>query len=106
MVTMATRLLVLEDDDGIRSSLALALEDEGYEVVEHADAEEALRTVDDEQVDLMLVDLMLGGMDGFTFIRRTPRDAGPPHRRQRPRRHPRHRLPALGRGRGLRPQTP
>src|SRR4051794_22948303 len=70
MVTMATRLLVLEDDDGIRSSLALALEDEGYEVVEHADAEAALRTVDDEQVDLMLVDLMLGGMDGFTFIRR------------------------------------
>ncbi|GAA4351515.1 response regulator transcription factor [Angustibacter luteus] len=67
---MATRLLVLEDDDGIRSALALALEDEGYEVLEHADAEHALATVADERVDLMLVDLMLGGMDGFTFIRR------------------------------------
>ncbi len=70
MVAMTTRLLVLEDDDGIRSSLALALEDEGYDVVQHADAEGALRTVDDGRVDLMLVDLMLGGMDGFTFIRR------------------------------------
>ncbi|GAB3591769.1 response regulator transcription factor [Angustibacter peucedani] len=67
---MATRLLVLEDDDGIRSSLALALEDEGYDVVQHADAEHALTTVHEEPVDLMLVDLMLGGMDGFTFIRR------------------------------------
>ena len=67
---MTTRLLVLEDDDGIRSALALALEDEGYEVLQHADAEHALATVTDERVDLMLVDLMLGGMDGFTFIRR------------------------------------
>ncbi|WP_426564485.1 winged helix-turn-helix domain-containing protein [Angustibacter sp. McL0619] len=67
---MTTRLLVLEDDDGIRSALALALEDEGYEVLQHADAEHALSTVADERVDLMLVDLMLGGMDGFTFIRR------------------------------------
>src|SRR3954470_23477045 len=67
---MATRLLVLEDDDGIRSALALAFEDEGYEVLEHADAEHALATVTDERVDLMLVDLMLGGIDGFTFIRR------------------------------------
>jgi len=67
---MATRLLVLEDDDGIRSSLALALEDEGYEVLQHADAESALEAVERAPVDLMLVDLMLGGMDGFTFIRR------------------------------------
>ncbi|MGN6610234.1 MAG: winged helix-turn-helix domain-containing protein [Angustibacter sp.] len=67
---MPTRLLVLEDDDGIRHSLALSLEDEGYDVVQHADAESALATVEREPVDLMLVDLMLGGMDGFTFIRR------------------------------------
>ena len=67
---MSTRLLVLEDDDGIRASLALTLEDEGYEVVQHADAEDALRSVEQDGIDLMLVDLMLGGMDGFTFIQR------------------------------------
>jgi DNA-binding response OmpR family regulator len=61
--------MVLEDDDGIRTSLALALEDEGYEVLECADAETALETVRAEGVDLMLVDIMLGGLDGFTFIR-------------------------------------
>jgi DNA-binding response OmpR family regulator len=64
------RLLLLEDDDGIRTSLRMALEDEGYAVSDAADAESALALVETEQPDLMLVDLMLGGMDGFTFIRR------------------------------------
>ena len=36
---MPTRLLVLEDDDGIRTALRLSMEDEGYDVCEHADAE-------------------------------------------------------------------
>ena len=35
---MPTRLLVLEDDDGIRTALRLSMEDEGYDVSEHADA--------------------------------------------------------------------
>ena len=66
---MSARVLVLEDDDGIRASLAMALDDEGYQVLEHADAESALQAVRAAGVDLMLVDLMLGGLDGFTFIR-------------------------------------
>ena len=39
MGRMPTRLLVLEDDDGIRTALRLSMEDEGYDVSEHADAE-------------------------------------------------------------------
>jgi DNA-binding response OmpR family regulator len=66
---VARRLLVLEDDDNIRAVLRLALEDEGYEVVEQASAEGALAVVPGLDVDAMLVDLMLGGVDGFTFIR-------------------------------------
>jgi DNA-binding response OmpR family regulator len=65
-----TRLLMLEDDVGLRASLRMVLEDEGYDVVEAADAERALQAVADPGVDLMLVDLMLGGMDGFSFIQR------------------------------------
>lgn len=66
-----TRLLVLEDDAGLRASLRMVLEDEGYQVVEAADAERALDLVADPAgVDLMLVDLMLNGMDGFSFIQR------------------------------------
>jgi DNA-binding response OmpR family regulator len=61
---------VLEDDEGLRASLRMVMEDEGYEVYEASDAETALRLVQESGVDLMLVDLMLGGMDGFSFIRR------------------------------------
>jgi DNA-binding response OmpR family regulator len=70
MTSMATRLLVLEDDDGLRASLRLVLEAEGYDVVEATDVESALETLEERGVDLMLVDLMLSGMDGFSFIRR------------------------------------
>ena len=67
---MPDTLLILEDDDGIRTALRMAMEDEGYRVLDVARAEDALRLVSEEQIDLMLVDLMLGGMDGYTFIRR------------------------------------
>ena len=66
---MAATLLVLEDDEGIRSSLCLALEAEGYETVPFGLAEDALAELPGLSVDLMLVDLMLGEMDGFTFVR-------------------------------------
>lgn len=68
MVTV--RVLTVEDDDGIRASLALALGDAGYDVLEAPTAEAGLELLQHEHVDLMLVDLMLGGMDGYTFIRR------------------------------------
>jgi len=70
MAAMATRLLLLEDDDGLRASLRLVLEDDGYDVIEASSAERALETVAEGELDLMLVDLMLGGMDGFSFIQR------------------------------------
>ena len=38
MEVMTTRLLVLEDDVGLRASLRMVMEDEGYDVVEAADA--------------------------------------------------------------------
>jgi DNA-binding response OmpR family regulator len=54
------------------------LEDDGYDVTEHASAETALQYVESTPVDLMLVDLMLGGMDGFTFIQRVRPMSGAP----------------------------
>jgi len=70
---MALRLLVVEDDDHIRTSLRWALEDEGYDVGEAASGEEALRAVAVSAPDLMVVDLMLGSMDGFEVIRQVRR---------------------------------
>ncbi len=75
---MALSILVLEDDDGIRASLAMAIEGEGNTPVTHASAESALDAVRAKPIDVMLVDLMLGGMDGFTFIRAVRRFSNGP----------------------------
>jgi DNA-binding response OmpR family regulator len=68
MAPVSPRLLLVEDDDHIRMSLRWALEDEGYEVAEAASGEDACRQVEAAAPDLMLVDLMLGSMDGFQVI--------------------------------------
>lgn len=75
---MALSILVLEDDDGIRDSLAMAIEGEGNTPLPHASAESALEAVAARPIDVMLVDLMLGGMDGFTFIREVRRTSDAP----------------------------
>jgi DNA-binding response OmpR family regulator len=66
---MPIRVLVVEDDDRIRAVLRLALEDEGYQVREAADTGDALGQFRLEPPDLMMVDLMLGEVDGYTCIR-------------------------------------
>ncbi len=71
---MTLRLLVVEDDDHIRTALRWALEDEGYEVAEAASGEEALEAVAVAAPDLLVVDLMLGSMDGFAVIREVRRE--------------------------------
>ena len=67
------RLLLVEDDDRIRTSLRWALEDEGYVVTEAVSGEEALAQVEAASPEMMVVDLMLGAMDGFTVIREVRR---------------------------------
>lgn len=74
MDRVAVRLLVVEDDDHIRTALRWALEDEGYEVSEAVDGEDACRQLATAVPDLMIVDLMLGAMDGFAVVREVRRD--------------------------------
>src|SRR5690606_12891969 len=74
MAAVALRLLVVEDDDSIRTALRWALEDEGYDVAEAVSGEEAVRAVAVAAPDLMVVDLMLGSMDGYAVIREVRRD--------------------------------
>jgi DNA-binding response OmpR family regulator len=75
MGRVGATLLIVEDDDRVRAALRLALEDEGYQVIEAADAESALARLRRQgPPDLMIVDLMLGEMDGFTCIRQVRRD--------------------------------
>jgi DNA-binding response OmpR family regulator len=65
---------VIEDDDRIRLSLVLALEDEGYAATGAATAEEGLQAQQRQPAEAILVDLMLPGIDGFECIRRLRRD--------------------------------
>lgn len=60
---------MIEDDDRIRQSLLMALEDEGYTAWGAATAEEGLARHRSEPADVVLVDLMLPGIDGFDCIR-------------------------------------
>ena len=62
-------LLFIEDDDGIRVALTLALEDGGYEVVEAPDGRAGLAAFAGKEPDLVLLDLRLPDMSGFDVCR-------------------------------------
>ncbi|MEW6153201.1 MAG: response regulator transcription factor [Actinomycetota bacterium] len=70
MGPVGAHILLVEDDPRIRTSLSLVLEDEGNEVDQVASAEEALEVFDRKPADVVIVDLMLPGMDGFDLCRR------------------------------------
>jgi len=62
-------LLFIEDDDGIRLALSMALEDEGYEVRQAPTGEDGLAEFRRTPPDLVLLDLRLPGMSGFDVCR-------------------------------------
>ena len=64
------RLLIIEDDSRIRAALRMALEDEGYEIVDADSGETALAVFASATPDVALVDLMLPQMNGFEVTRR------------------------------------
>jgi DNA-binding response OmpR family regulator len=75
---MAERILIVEDDQRIRSSMRLALEQEGYAIDEAGSGEEALDVFGRGPADLALVDLMLPGMDGFECCKALRKDSAVP----------------------------
>lgn len=69
------RVLMIEDDDRIRSSVRMALESEGFAVVEYESGEQALEAFNvgshpDSPSHVVLIDIMLPGIDGFEVCRR------------------------------------
>ncbi|MEA2656144.1 MAG: hypothetical protein QOI23_1509, partial [Chloroflexota bacterium] len=63
------RVLVVEDDEGIREMLKYNLANAGFSVQEASDGASGLRTARTSRPDLILLDLMLPGMSGFDFCR-------------------------------------
>ena len=62
------KVLVVDDDAGLRKSLSLILDDADYKVVVASDAEEGLRKARETSPDLILVDVRMPGMDGLGFV--------------------------------------
>jgi CheY-like chemotaxis protein len=63
------RILVVDDDPDMRLAIASVLKSRAYEVIEASDGYEALRKLKEEKPDIMLLDLLMPGMDGFAVIR-------------------------------------
>jgi DNA-binding response OmpR family regulator len=74
-----SRILIVEDEDILATTLSEVLEDEGYEALVARDGQDALRMMAERPMDLVLLDLMLPRMDGTTFLRAKALDANVQH---------------------------
>jgi len=70
----AARVLVVDDEESMRITLAANLELEGHEVVEAASGEEALRKVRERPVDVVLADIRMPGLHGVELHRHLRRE--------------------------------
>jgi len=66
---MNEHLLLVEDDDAIAVALRLHLEDAGYRLHREANGQHAMAAIDRQRWDLVLLDLMLPGADGWEVCR-------------------------------------
>jgi DNA-binding response OmpR family regulator len=67
-------VLIVEDDPAIRTLLEDVLRDSGYTVASAESGDEALDQMRARHPDLVLLDLMLPGMNGWTFLRTREKD--------------------------------
>jgi DNA-binding response OmpR family regulator len=63
-----TLVLVIDDDPQVRTLVSRLLRHEGYEVIEAAEAGEALRQVSDREPDLVLLDVVMPQVDGIDLL--------------------------------------
>ena len=68
------RVLIVDDDPLIRDVVRAVLEDGSYELDEAADGEEALRVATSHPPDVVLLDVMMPGIDGFEVAKRFKND--------------------------------
>lgn len=65
---MAQKILVIEDDKFLRELISKKLAKEGFAVSEAIDGEEGIKKIKEEKPDLILLDLILPGIDGFEVL--------------------------------------
>lgn len=69
------RVLVVDDDEAMRTTIAFTLMDDGYEVEEAESGEEALRALardrsSESPIDLLVMDVRMPGLSGLDTVRR------------------------------------
>jgi two-component system response regulator AtoC len=70
------KILIIDDDAGLRKSLALILTDAGYEVVQAEDGEVGLATAWEQEPDIILCDVRMPKLDGLQFLEAYRGDGG------------------------------
>ena len=66
---MAEKILAVDDDPDILDALTMILESQGYQVVTARNGLEGLARIEAEKPDLMILDLLMPKMDGFSLCK-------------------------------------
>ncbi len=76
--TMQKTILIVEDEDILREIVKDYLLSEGYEVLEAADGKEALALFEEHEIHLIILDIMLPELDGWSICRRVRKSSNVP----------------------------
>ena len=71
---MVKKILIVEDDKFLRELISQKLLKEGYDIVEAVDGEKGIESANKEKPDLVLLDLILPGIDGFEVLAKLKAD--------------------------------
>ena len=67
-------ILIVEDDKFLRELISRKLSGEGFDALEAVDGEEGIKKIKEGKPDLVLLDLILPGIDGFEFLAKARED--------------------------------
>lgn len=68
------KLLIVDDDEEILKLLAIRLKQEGFEVITASDGEGCIKRAEQEGPDLIVLDIVMPGMDGYTALKEIRRN--------------------------------
>lgn len=72
---MSKKILIVEDEEFLAEMYQMKFESEGYDITVASDGTECLEKVETEKFDLILLDLVMPGMDGFQVLEKLRENA-------------------------------